>query len=363
MLSRIENGKELVEKLKNNKKNIIFGAGYNGTFLNVILKKFNIDIEYYLVNDGHRKEEEILGVNVFELSEVEIDISKSNIIYSLESNSIDIAEKLLEKANDSIIAINSKTLISLLDIFFLEYFEKNQIDISNEIIEFSELKTINPFLLDKSYAGAFLYELGDLILPYEFNDYTLINEGLYECGNVKLEKDDVVIDCGANIGIFSAMSALRGCKVFAFEPIPDTVTYLKQMAQMYEDKIEVCEYALSNECGIARFNIREDDTLSSSMIKDLETDTGIEVNLITLDEYVKINKLDKVDFIKADIEGAERFMLQGAKETLKRFAPKIAICTYHLSDDKETLERIIKEANPNYIVEHKWKKLFAYVPK
>lgn len=46
---------------------------------------------------------------------------------------------------------------------------------------------------------------------------------------------------------------------------------------------------------------------------------------------------------------------------LKEFAPKLAICTYHLTDDKEVLERLIKEANKNYIIEHRYKKLYAYV--
>ena len=61
------------------------------------------------------------------------------------------------------------------------------------------------------------------------------------------------------------------------------------------------------------------------------------VNVTTIDEFVKSNNIEKVDFIKADIEGAERDMLRGATEVLKKFAPKLAICIYHLPDDKEVL--------------------------
>jgi hypothetical protein len=63
----------------------------------------------------------------------------------------------------------------------------------------------------------------------------------------------------------------------------------------------------------------------------------------------------------ADIEGAERDMLKGAWGVLKEFAPKLALCTYHLPDDPETLEFLIKDANPNYNVVHISKKLFAAV--
>jgi FkbM family methyltransferase len=85
------------------------------------------------------------------------------------------------------------------------------------------------------------------------------------------------------------------------------------------------------------------------------------IAVTTLDKFVEENKLERVDFIKADIEGAERDMLKGAVNVLKTFAPKLAICTYHLPGDPEVLEKIIKEANPAYRVVHLRKKLFAAV--
>jgi len=85
------------------------------------------------------------------------------------------------------------------------------------------------------------------------------------------------------------------------------------------------------------------------------------IEVTTIDEFVAENELDRIDFIKADIEGFERNMLMGAKETLRRFSPKLAICTYHLLDDPEVLSKIILEANPNYTIIQKRKKLYAMV--
>ena len=54
-------------------------------------------------------------------------------------------------------------------------------------------------------------------------------------------------------------------------------------------------------------------------------------------------------------------MLLGAKKTLQDFAPKLALCTYHLQDDKDVLTKIILEANPNYTIKYTRHKLFAAV--
>ncbi len=61
--------------------------------------------------------------------------------------------------------------------------------------------------------------------------------------------------------------------------------------------------------------------------------------------------------------GGERLMIEGAQWVLKNYAPKLAICTYHLPDDKKVLTDLILKANPDYKIIHKWRKLYAYVDK
>lgn len=92
-------------------------------------------------------------------------------------------------------------------------------------------------------------------------------------------------------------------------------------------------------------------------------DKNYEVEVMTIDAFVEQKQLERVDYIKADIEGSERDMLKGAYETIKKFHPKISICTYHLPDDKEILENLLKDIEPGYVIEHKWKKMYAYVPE
>ncbi len=126
------------------------------------------------------------------------------------------------------------------------------------------------------------------------------------------------------------------------------------------------EKALSDFKGTAEFSISvsNDGGNSSNTLFNERVDDHykvVTVDTITIDSFVEENKIKKIDFIKADVEGAERYLLMGAKNILQKFAPKLSICTYHLSDDPQVLEEIILSANPNYIIKHKWQKLYAYV--
>ena len=55
-----------------------------------------------------------------------------------------------------------------------------------------------------------------------------------------------------------------------------------------------------------------------------------------------------MDFIKLDIEGAEREALRGAVQVLKKYRPRLMIDSYHLPDDNVVLPEIIRGAQPDY---------------
>lgn len=221
----------------------------------------------------------------------------------------------------------------------------------------------NFLLWEEPIRSIFLTECGDLILPGVFHDDSAVGDGAYEDDTlgVQLDEDDVVFDCGANLGLFSAYAASKAKKVYAFEPVPKTYQIVQQVAALHKN-IEACNFAISDKMGTARMTNLE--ALANNKLVDNMGNYGgdfVEVPCIALDDFVERNGIDRVDFIKADIEGAESKMLLGAKNILQRFTPKLSICEYHLPDDPAVLERIIKDANPRYTVVHKEHKIFAYV--
>ena len=249
----------------------------------------------------------------------------------------------------------------------------NELTIENEIC----LKDVKlPIPSDKT--GDYLYMSGiveslwtylldnaDSEIIYSlFPDYM---EGPYEYKDIKLDANDIVIDAGANIGEFSALASIKNCKAYAFEPMPRIIDgYLSKTVEKYAD-ITICPYALSDKQDILDFTVHATDISASSYVMNPYiakngNHTIIKVQAIDLDAFVDKNNLPRVDFIKADIEGAERDMLMGAKQVLKEFAPKLAICKYHLPDDPQVLRGLILEANPDYVIEERWKKMYAHVP-
>ncbi len=190
-------------------------------------------------------------------------------------------------------------------------------------------------------------------------------EGSYENEGVRLEKGDCVLDCGANMGFFSALASSLGCKVIAFEPSEFIrTTYLNENARL-NGNIAVAPFALSDVNESLEFFVDEENLggskFADSVAGGREAKQTETVNAIRLDDYIAENNIEKVDFIKADIEGAERKMLLGARETIKKWGPKLSICTYHLPDDPEVLTRIIKEIQPKYTITHGSHKLFAHL--
>ena len=73
---------------------------------------------------------------------------------------------------------------------------------------------------------------------------------------------------------------------------------------------------------------------------------SVRVAAKTVDQVVRALGVARVDFIKADIEGAERLAIQGAAETISKFRPRMALCTYHLPDDPQVIPAAVQKITP-----------------
>ncbi len=192
-------------------------------------------------------------------------------------------------------------------------------------------------------------------------------EGLYcyedENTDIMIHSGDTVLDLGAWAGDFAAYAAKRGATVYAFEPDVSNVTLLERTAALNQSlpgHIEVVPFGVGAKSEALRF-YSDGDADSGSRFEELTGGVMSSVNVVSLDDWTAENNI-KVDFIKADIEGFERYMLEGAQLLLRKQSPVLSLCTYHLKDDPQVMAALILKANPGYKIIQRRAKLFAYVP-
>ena len=130
---------------------------------------------------------------------------------------------------------------------------------------------------------------------------------------------------------FHALSWSRVCKdvkVFGFEPDPSTYAILKRNCaknQINQD-IQIFELAVSDRNGTSTFYRCADSGYSS--LKNTERSTVVknfEVKTISIDHFVDLYNLSKVDLIKIDIEGLEHSAIQGGLKTLRTYSPDLLV--------------------------------------
>ncbi len=165
---------------------------------------------------------------------------------------------------------------------------------------------------------------------------------------------EIVLDCGANVGVFTRKALDSGARtVVAIEPAPKNVVCLKRnfAAEISKGQVMVIEKGVWDREDLLRLGEHEDTPAEDSFVKHQKTHSGPVVPLTTIDNLVRDLSLDRVDFIKMDIEGAEQRALTGAAETLAEFRPRLEISVNHLPEDPVQVPLIVKRAWPGYSIE------------
>lgn len=159
---------------------------------------------------------------------------------------------------------------------------------------------------------------------------------------------DIVLDAGANVGLFTRAALDAGARlVVAIEPVPASVESLsRNFADEIEDgRVIVYPKGVWHEQASLEMYVYPESQLDSFVMDSRPESSAkperLELPLTTIDDIVEDLGLARVDFIKMDIEGAERKALLGARQTLRRHAPHLAVATENLPDDPTDLPTLV----------------------
>ncbi len=371
--------------LLSSRPGIIFGAGRQVRLVIDFCMMFQKRYECLITTESKNRwgllpqKDEELPLYLLKEFPPKLDKSQYDIIIGVGSGSTQIREMLLSEGFQNVFAVKDWNSINneIRRLFYHTYLRYHDV----KIIEESEMGRYLEYHLeegsfrlfypdDEVFEANVWGEFNNIVMPSIFNDFSVLCLGPYEYENVMIEKDDIVFDLGANVGLFACVAASKGKKVYAFEPTVSTVEkYLKKNARLY-DKIVIIDKAVGEKNEIVPFYYNDDltvdkNTCRNSFHRDFEpTFKETMVEKIALDDFVEKNNIGRVDFIKSFTEYAEDIMLMGAQNILKKFSPKLSFYSQKAMglDNYKEIEKLILKANPDYQFTYRWRRMYAYVP-
>jgi FkbM family methyltransferase len=158
--------------------------------------------------------------------------------------------------------------------------------------------------------------------------YGIFLQEAYTPSYLPIEKNDIVVDIGANIGVFTVYAASKTQSlVYAVEPFFDNFTALEQNIRANRLKNVIpLRFAVSNTSG-TELLVHEEESQHHQLKKVATSSRAkyVEVPSITLQDLMDNHQIQQIDFLKLDCEGAEGLILTSTSGRYLRNIRKIAM--------------------------------------
>jgi len=171
----------------------------------------------------------------------------------------------------------------------------------------------------------------------------------YGVGGHGVRRGDIVLDGGANAGVFTRHALNQGAaKVVAIDPGPTAIECLRRnlRTEIEAGRVIVYPKGVWNKETELELTTNKDLATTANSVALNRGAAGPKVPLTTIDVLTRELKLERVDFIKLDIEGAEGQALAGGRETIRRFRPRMAISLEHRRTDPDDLAAAVRRLWP-----------------
>ena len=166
----------------------------------------------------------------------------------------------------------------------------------------------------------------------------------------------IVLDVGANAGVYAVRQAGRGAYVYAFEPNPGSYRRLRKSvrANNLESRVTAVNCALGATAASAELLVPGGLTSMGSLRPEWTAGAGhtaVTVEVETVDQVVRSLGINRIDLMKVDVEGLELDVLQGAQESLA-LVDRLVI-EYHSQDLGRRVVRLLAERGLTTVLDEK----------
>jgi FkbM family methyltransferase len=195
--------------------------------------------------------------------------------------------------------------------------------IFNVLTRIVSKKTKDNYEMGVHYQGVTLF-----IRPFMFTELVMVS-GLWEPYVSKIldreiKPRDVFVDIGANIGIYAIPLAKRLGKVIAFEPHPKTSQLLEESIEInHLDNVLLIKKPVGDSKEKISFDLTDEPVHAGFNIKSYKSSSSIKIQIVDLDTALAMES--KIDWLLIDVNTFEVNVLNGARNILRKHAPKIII--------------------------------------
>lgn len=228
---------------------------------------------------------------------------------------------------------------------------KEQLDnIQNDLMQIKRKISMKDDIWQTSKAKFYVpYYPLDFIQRHIVDTSTFFEEDILQDLDAYIPENAVILDIGANIGnhsLYWAINRKAKC-IHAFEPVKDTFQILKRNIELnhLENRVNCNNIGLSNTTSKSTFKTYRLENIGDT---HLMADEDGDMKMYPLDSIDL--KVERIDFVKIDVEDYELYVLAGMTETLEKYKPLVFI---------ESLPHIYIKMN-QFMLEHGYEKTRDY---
>ncbi|MBQ9948284.1 MAG: FkbM family methyltransferase [Oscillospiraceae bacterium] len=319
------------------KKIVLYGMGDGAEKIQNVLLSIGVQIDDIMASDEFVRGHSFLGIRVKKLSEIE-ELYGDNfiILVSFGSQFPEVMEHIYAIAEKHELYAPNVPVVGE-GLFTLDYAKEH----------YNEIKSAYELMADeqskKVFENVIRYKLsGNISLLRECESP---REEMFDL--LRINSEEIYVDLGAYNGDtlveFLNETSMKFRKLYAMEP--DHKNYMKLKRRLYMIGSALLE---AYNCGAwdcettLQFSLRAG---RSSKVSASATARTKEVKMMSVDHMLQGGE---ATFIKYDVEGSEDKALEGTRQTITKYRPKLNVAVYHRNEDMFAIPLKIAAMNRKY---------------
>lgn len=329
---------------------VMYGMGNGADKILEVCSRYGIEISDFFASDGFVRGHSFHGKTVLSYSAVKEKYGADNVIVLLSfGSSLPDVLELFRRVDSECELYAPDVPVCGGDIFTLEFFNSHR----------DEISAVRDMLCDdesrRIYDNVILYKLTGK-LSYLFDAESGKEETYRLLG---ADSFSVTADLGAYNGdtvreLLSITPAIK--RIYALEPDRRSFKKLSAYCSEYGGNTELIPINAAAWSLDTALTFGDEGNRNSGVFAPAMTAKTVEVTARSLDSVVNG---DTLDYIKYDVEGAEREAILGSAETISRCRPALLVSAYHKSGDIFSLPLLVRALYPDYKLYYR---RYPYVP-